>query len=169
MANQSPIINLTKIERHNSDRDGNSTINRRRMLTMGTALAIANVSTVSAVSGKSTRANQSYSDSRLLELGRRWKESRELECALVRKMEMVASTETKALDDQIHNQCCRRFEIKDLIMEQPSFTAAGLAVKLEVGGYYVEERDTHLGWAQALLSVQEDVARLLTTQAKEAA
>jgi hypothetical protein len=63
MANQPPITNPTTIKRHNSCGDGASTINRRRMLTMTTAIAIANTSPALAFPSV-------WQDAELIELGR---------------------------------------------------------------------------------------------------
>ena len=62
MAKPSNIKNATTFERHKSQVDGDSTINRRRMLTMTTALAIANTSPAFAFP-------RIWQDSELIELG----------------------------------------------------------------------------------------------------
>ena len=71
MAIKSHITNPTTIERHKAYWDGDSTINRRRMLSMTTALAIVSVSN----SSKEAKAFRSIStnwnpDAELIDLGR---------------------------------------------------------------------------------------------------
>ena len=239
MAKPSNIKNSTTNNQQKTQVDGDSTINRRRILTMGTALAVASVSTISvsikrtlADERRTSHAHQPERETLLLDLGQQWREAKKLEkllseeddrayaLAVANRPEILPSlavrnvhtgeirlmhtqdieqrscfhsegwadikraeldqyykarrevddafgytASNQALEDQID----RRFDIEELIMEATAFSVAGMSIKMEVGRHYVDEHDARCTWAKAFRSVQDDLARLIATKAKEAA